>query len=276
MSQTPQHSRPQSTYDLPAPPPPPPPKPSAHSSGHGTPLSGPPLPPPPPGQITQQYHEPNAEAYAMQPGQAHLQAGHTEAPPLPPPEHGWLPDTLKDKSTTDLQHILSHPPLQSALVHSPQTRHPSIPHSLSPLHALLATNTSLATSLEQLESQLRHQRTATQARLLALRAQEQQYRAKIAETEAALCDFSPPALYQRLGAAGQEQEALCRTVVESFVESGGGEERAGGGGGGAGGEVASERDVAEFVKRIREARKMAFLRKERKERWDEGRVGGWR
>jgi hypothetical protein len=40
--------------------------------------------------------------------------------------------------------------------------------------------------------------------------------------------------------------------------------------------VAAEREVAEFVRTFREARVLAYLRRERKERWDEGRVGGWR
>lgn len=46
-------------------------------------------------------------------------------------------------------------------------------------------------------------------------------------------------------------------------------------GGGEEGKV-SEMEVVEFVRRYRDARKVAFLRRERKERWDEGRVGGWR
>lgn len=76
-------------------------------------------------------------------------------------------------------------------------------------------------------------------------------------------EFSPPAMYQRLSAAVGEQEALCRGLEESFLE-------------GEGGVMASEREVAEFVRRYREGRKVAYLRAERKERWDEGRVGGWR
>ena len=58
-----------------------------------------------------------------------------------------------------------------------------------------------------------------------------------------------------------EQESLARGLEESFV---GEEGRAG------------EREVAEFVRRVREVRKVGYLRRERKERWDEGRVGGWR
>lgn len=80
-------------------------------------------------------------------------------------------------------------------------------------------------------------------------------------------DFSPPALYQRLSAAVGEQEALCRGLEESFLE---------GDGDGSGGAKATEREVADFVRRLREGKKVAYLRTERKERWDEGRVGGWR
>lgn len=56
-------------------------------------------------------------------------------------------------------------------------------------------------------------------------------------------------------------------MEESFLE---------GGGAGGGEEVVGERDVGDWVKKYREARVQYYLRQERKERWDEGRVGGWR
>lgn len=81
-----------------------------------------------------------------------------------------------------------------------------------------------------------------------------------------------------------EQGNVCTALEESFLDGEGG-----GGGGGAGeamglgfggrggeAEQASEREVLDWVKRYREAKKGYYLRRERKERWDEGRVGGWR
>jgi hypothetical protein len=162
---------------------------------------------------------------------------------------------------------LSTPDLQHAIAHNPEIAHASLQASTAPLQALLAQNVQLAESLKQLEAHVQHQRDGTQSRLLALRALERQWKAKQAEQDEALRDFSPPALYQRLNAAVGEQEALCRGLEESFLE-----------GEGVGGNdaVASEREVIDFVRRIREGRKVAYLRAERKERWDEGRVGGWR
>jgi hypothetical protein len=55
---------------------------------------------------------------------------------------------------------------------------------------------------------------------------------------------------------------ICRALEESFLEGDGG--------------VATEREAAEWVRRFREAKKVYYSRRERKERWDEGRVGGWR
>ena len=69
------------------------------------------------------------------------------------------------------------------------------------------------------------------------------------------------ALYQRLSASVQEQESLVRGMEESWLEEGG---------------RTDEREVGEFVRRVREARRVGFLREERRGRWDEGRVGGWR
>ena len=54
---------------------------------------------------------------------------------------------------------------------------------------------------------------------------------------------------------------MCQALEESFLEGDG---------------KAGDRDVSEFLKRYREGRKLVWVRKERKERWDEGRVGGWR
>jgi len=69
------------------------------------------------------------------------------------------------------------------------------------------------------------------------------------------------ALYQRLNASVQEQNALVKGIEDSFLEHSG---------------VATDREISDFVRRVRDAKKTAFLRTERKERWDEGRVGGWR
>ncbi|KAF1944547.1 hypothetical protein EJ02DRAFT_464123 [Clathrospora elynae] len=259
--QSPRHSQNFYQYDA-STPPPPPPKPS-RSSGPTTPSRGPPLPPPPPGQAQpygdQQQTSQNVYQNPPQAGPDYLA--------VQPPDDGWLPDVLKDKQTKDLHHVLQTPELQHAIIHNPETTHPSLPASIAPLQALLAQNVGLTESLKLLEAHVQHQRDGAQSRLLSLRALERQWRAKQADQDEALREFSPPALYQRLSAAVGEQEALCRGLEESFLE---------GEGFGGGEAVASEREVTDFVRRLREGRKVAYLRAERKERWDEGRVGGWR
>jgi hypothetical protein len=90
--------------------------------------------------------------------------------------------------------------------------------------------------------------------------------------DVALQPWSPKAMYGRLVSGIAEQEALVRAVEESFLEEGGIEEygrdvRAG---------MANEREVADWVKRIREGTAVLERRKESRARWDEGRVGGWR
>lgn len=103
------------------------------------------------------------------------------------------------------------------------------------------------------------QRETAERRLLDTRAVERQWRDKEKDMYRALQPFSSPALYTRLVNAVAEAEALSEALADSFVDG------AEGGG-----------DVAEFVKEYRGIRKTFHLRKERKERWDEGRVGGWR
>jgi hypothetical protein len=138
---------------------------------------------------------------------------------------------------------------------------PAIPASQAPLQPLIESNLALADSLLQVEARLNRQREQSQSRLLSLRALEQQHRTKLSETEDALQTFSPMALYQRLSASVQEQEQLVRGLEESWLDEGG---------------MASDREIGEFVRRVKENKKTAFLRAERKRRWDEGRVGGWR
>jgi len=180
---------------------------------------------------------------------------------LPPIDRAWLPESLKEKSTQDLHHFLSTVALQNAFLSNPDTTHPAVTASEALLPPLINSNLALANSTLELEKRLSSLRERTQSRLLALRALEQQHRTKISETEDALRDFSPMALYQRLNASMQEQESLVRGLEESWLDEDG---------------VASDREVGDFVRRVKEARKVAFLRTERKARWDEGRVGGWR
>jgi hypothetical protein len=79
----------------------------------------------------------------------------------------------------------------------------------------------------------------------------------------ALAPFAPASLYQRLTQGLQEQEMVCHAMEESFLEGDGD------------GEV-TERETLDWVRRYREAKKLYYLRHERKERWNERRVGGWR
>lgn len=231
-------------------PPPPPPKPP----GSSTPSRGPPLPPPPPGQYQPEASE--LDGTPAPPGQHRHPQSY-----VPPIDPSWIPESLKDKSTVDLQHLLDNQDMQAALLSNSNTTHPAIPAAQQALEPIIENNIALADSVLRLEARLKQQREQTQSRLLALRALEQQHRGKTSEAEDALRMFSPPALYQRLSASVQEQEQLVRGIEESWLEEGG---------------LATDRETTEFVRRVKENKKLAFLKAERKKRWDEGRVGGWR
>ncbi|KAK7924182.1 hypothetical protein PG985_006236 [Apiospora marii] len=141
----------------------------------------------------------------------------------------------------------------------------------------LTENLTLAAHLVDLETRVSQQRTQAQAQLLSTHALERQWRQKQAEMDAALSSFAPAALYGRLTQALSEQEQICDALEESFLDGGRGapppslsydDDAAGG--------LATEREVLDWVRRYREARKLYYLRQERKERWNERRVGGWR
>ncbi|KAK3310338.1 uncharacterized protein B0T15DRAFT_33968 [Chaetomium strumarium] len=241
-------------------PPAPPPKPPGNHdvSRMSTPATGQaPRPPPPLPEAVASDSGHTASLATAQENAAQSQA-------IADPGDQWLPKFLEDKSKQDLADILSDPTLLSALTHSPQTIHASLRASHEALQAALAENMERAAQLLDLEARLAHQRSAAQAQLLSTHALERQWRAKQAEMDHALAPFAPASLYQRLARGVAEQEGVCYALEESFLEGEGD------------GALATEREAGDWVRRYREAKKLYYLRQERKERWDEGRVGGWR
>ncbi|KAI2629371.1 hypothetical protein GGS21DRAFT_492304 [Xylaria nigripes] len=274
-------------YTTPTPPPPvPPPKPSSHDvSRLGTPLTNSPRPPPP---VPDPVHSggidnmgisngrlppTTTDASGLIPAPAAALSGipRQQHEPIPDPGDKWLPKILEDKSKQDLAEILSNPSTLQALTVSPTTIHPSLAQTQDALLVALNENVALAQHLVELETRLAHQRASTQAQLLSAHALERQWRSKEVDMDTALAPFSPASLYTRLTHALQEQEMLCAALEESFLEGQGG----GSGDSGEGG-LATERETLDWVRRYREARRLYYLRQERKERWNERRVGGWR
>jgi len=149
--------------------------------------------------------------------------------------------------------------------------HPSLRQTQDALVATLDENINLSQHLIELETRLAHQRASTQAQLLSAHALDRQWRSKQSDMDMALAPFAPAAHYNRLTQALQEQEMLCAAMEESFLEGGGN-----GGDDATGANLASEREILDWVRRYREAKRLYYLRQERKERWNERRVGGWR
>ncbi|KAI0530418.1 hypothetical protein GGR58DRAFT_232420 [Xylaria digitata] len=279
-------------YTTPTPPPPaPPPKPSSHDvSRLGTPAGNSPRPPPPvPDNASTGGLEsmgisnsrvPATDASGLIPAPivtatpAGITRQHQE--PIPDPGDAWLPRILEDKSKQDLAEILTNPSTLQALTNSPTTMHPSLAQTQDELLAALTENVALAQHLTELETRLAHQRASTQAQLLSAHALDRQWRSKQADMDTALAPFAPTALYARLTQALQEQEMLCAAMEESFLEGEGTQGVSTNVGDDAGGGLATEREALDWVRRYREARRLYYLRQERKERWNERRVGGWR
>jgi hypothetical protein len=172
-------------------------------------------------------------------------------------------------SIVDLKEILNSNDIQRGLAFTGVGTGQALTISHGSVQELLKINISLAQSLRSLETHLQHQRESSQTRLLSLRALERQWQAKQVKQDNALQEFSPPALYQRLNAAVSEQESLCRSIEDSFLDSNSALM-------GDAGAIRNEREVSDFVRSYKENRKLFYIRKEHKQRWDEGRVGGWR
>lgn len=172
--------------------------------------------------------------------------------------------TDRPRRIQDLAGIAASTALLNALTHSPATAHPSLRASQQALQTALAENIDMASHLAEQESKLAAQRSNAQALLLSTHALERQWRQKQSDMDHALLPFAPASLYQRLSQGVQEQGMVCHALEESFLEGDGDNS------------FATEREVLDWVRRYRDAKVLYYLRQERKERWDEGRVGGWR
>ncbi|OGM39572.1 hypothetical protein ABOM_011780 [Aspergillus bombycis] len=234
-------------------PPPPPPKPTSHeASRRGTPQLNASLP------GTPQSHE-RYRADATMHRYSNPNPTGTSLPRPPTVDEGWLPENVKEKSTVDLQTILKDPNLISALA----SRHPSHAAHQEYLRSLLQYNKDLASHVLELQGRVMDLRGSTETLLLTHQSLEVSWRKKQTEMDAALAPWSPKALYQRLAASISEQEAVCHAVEESFLE---GEHHG----------RATEKEVADWIRRVRAEGAKLEARREAKARWDEGRVGGWR
>ncbi|KAK5946413.1 hypothetical protein PMZ80_000556 [Knufia obscura] len=273
------------------PPPPPPPKPYAQDpSRTATPIASPPpqqqnrhsqqppLPPhpsqaqspPPQPQPQYQAHPSQQQQYHPQPQpQPHSHAQQPTNPTLP--QTFDLPDSITKHTTPDLSSLLSNPETLTALAQ----QHPSYAASLQPLQTQISSNIALSQQVSSLETQVRQLREQTTQLMLQHTSLQTQWRRKQSEMDEALAPWGPRAMYQRLVAGISEQEALLRAVHESFLEGGGDQDYYGGGGAGASGK-ASEKEITDWVRRIREGTTVLEKRREMRARWDEGRVGGWR
>jgi len=73
----------------------------------------------------------------------------------------------------------------------------------------------------------------------------------------ALKPFSPPALYSKLETLTTESELLSEALATSFLEG-------------------DNADATDFIREYRALRRQYHVRRERKEKWQQGQVAGWR
>lgn len=261
-------------------PPPPPPKPlsqSADPSRSGTPIHSS-LPGAAPSSLPAQGSISTNSPRPQPPLPTSLPSSSTPVPqaaqqypqhtPIPPPalQERWLPEQVADKPINELQTLLNNQSLLASLA----ATHPSYSSSLVPLQNAIQANVHLAQQVSQAESQLRKLRDETAQLLLNHTSLQTQWRRKQSEMDDALSPWGPRQMYQRLLSSINEQESLLKAMQESFLEGTNDDAYNGGHG------KASEKEVTEWVRRIREGATTLEKRREMRARWDEGRVGGWR
>ncbi|RMZ82630.1 hypothetical protein DV738_g1489, partial [Chaetothyriales sp. CBS 135597] len=173
-------------------------------------------------------------------------------------------------SHDDLQSLLANPSLVNAFAQT----HPSFASSTVPVTALLESNTALAQQIAALEAQLRQLRHDTAQALLNHTSLQTQWRRKQREMDDALSPWGPRAMYQRLVSSISEQEALLAAMTDSFLDTSASENAYYDQGSAT--RLASDKEVVDWLRRVREGTTTLAKRCEMRARWDEGRVGGWR
>ena len=163
----------------------------------------------------------------------------------------------RSHSTQQLEAFLNSPERMRALAQT----HPSLHPEYSPLPPLLTQTSQLGSQLSQQYAQLLVLRERTQGHLLHLHALERQWREKQTQLDRDLEPWSPKTLYGRLREAEEEAESLSEGLEKSWLDGDG---------------LAEDREVSEFLRGFREGRGKIWRRREVRQRWDEGRVGGWR
>lgn len=259
----------------PGPAPPPPPKPYSEASRTGTPVTSngpqqtrysqhysqpPPLPQSQSPDVSQtsQCQTSAGGQYQAQPDQ-NASMFAAQGPSLP--QSFELPESITKQTTADLSQLLSNPELLVAVAQN----HPAYAAALQPLQYQISQNVALATQVASAEAQFQALREQTGQLMLQHTSLQTQWRRKQAEMDEALAPWGPRAMYQRLLAGINEQKNMLDAVQESFLDESG-----------DAGHIASEKEVTDWIKRIREGTTVLEKRREMRARWDEGRVGGWR
>lgn len=176
---------------------------------------------------------------------------------------GWqtLLQLLGKQANAELQQMLQNESLLQALSSARAVHHPSYESDSAAVAESLSSNLALAKSVAHQEELLIARREQVENHLLALHTLERQWRKQQGSLDRDLEKFSPQSLYRQMTSSIAEADERSDAVIESFLSKDG---------------PASDREVSEWVRAMREGRARYWTRKARKERWDEGRVGGWR
>lgn len=154
-------------------------------------------------------------------------------------------------------HARQHESLITALAAS----HPSLQPQQNLLLPALDRTFDLANRVNQRQSHLLALRQQTQDHLHRSHAMERQWRSKQAQAERELDPWSAKSLYQRLREAERTGEEISTAMEQSWLDEHG---------------QVGERELSDWIRGYRDDRARLCMRREFRQRWDEGRVGGWR
>lgn len=161
---------------------------------------------------------------------------------------------LKDKSKTDLQEILD----STDLLHDIFLAH----HSLPTQHASLLAqeeerHRDALARIATLREQIVHQRQITETAVAATKSLEAEWERVEKGMYLAQKPYSAQSLLLDLKNVLSEAERTSEGQLASFLDSSGG-------------------NVEDFIREYRKTRKLRHLRAEKVQRWQDGRVGGFR
>ncbi|KAG4303860.1 hypothetical protein PORY_002748 [Pneumocystis oryctolagi] len=165
----------------------------------------------------------------------------------------FIPSILYEKTQEDLKSILDDFSLLDAILN---TTHPKVLQQTNALKEAYKTNIKFSEELLNQKSSFLDLQRSVENALNEVKKYEEQWESVSKEMVDSLKFYSKPYLLTQLDNATKEANDFSNALQKMFLEN------------------KKDSDVSGFIKKYRQARKLYYLRLEKKEQWESGKISG--